>query len=524
MTATLIPLTSQPDPPQSARLATATLAAASVGADVDLPPIGPALISIGIVHFGIGAFHRAHQAVFTEDAMAATGQTSWGILGVTGRSEAVVEQLQPQNCLYGVLEKGADAPALRIVGAVRDVAWPGRDSEKVIEMLARPSTHIATLTITEKGYLRGADGDLNLSLPVVQHDVALLEREIAGEAGLPASISPLGLLVRGLARRFRQGGEPFTVLPCDNLVDNGTITHRLVTSFVAAVGRGQAAARDDLLAWLAASVTFPSTMVDRIAPATTEADRQLEGGLLGLRDDALVVAEPFKQWVIEDRFAGPRPRWEQVGAILTSDVAPYERAKLRILNATHSLLAYLGALCGHSTIAQAMTNPMLRDLARRVIDEDILPTLVTPVGMDLAVYRDSVLKRFGNPNLPHTTRQVAMDGSQKLPNRILGSVQDRLQQGETPEGLALAVAAWITYVASTIGGDTILDDPLAELLQATIGDADAVRTDPNGVVQRMLALGQIFPQAVQQSVAFHDAVRQQLFTVQTIMRAARAQA
>ncbi|TFD57642.1 mannitol dehydrogenase family protein [Cryobacterium sp. Hh7] len=510
-------------PPVSARLALDTLAGLSATPGLALPRVDAASVSIGIVHFGIGAFHRAHQAVFTEDAMALSGESGWGIFGVTGRTEAVAQQLQPQDCLYGVLEKGVDDPQLRIISAVRDVAWPGRDSEKIIDMVARPSTHIATLTITEKGYLRGPDGDLDLALPVVQLDLSLLERELGGETGLPASTSPLGLLVRGLARRFRQGGEPFTVLPCDNLVDNGTITHRLVTSLVAAVGDDRSKERDELLVWLAASVTFPSTMVDRIAPATTEADRQLEGNLLGLRDEALVVAEPFKQWVIEDRFAGPRPRWEAAGAILTLDVAPYERAKLRILNATHSMLAYLGALCGHVTIAQAMTDPVLVDLARRIIDEDILPTLATPDGMDLSMYRDSVLERFGNPNLPHTTRQVAMDGSLKLPNRILGTVQDRLQQGQTPAGLALTVAAWITYVASTIGeGGAVLDDPLADLLQAAVGHASTVHTDPNGVVDRVLALGQIFPPAVQASAEFRQAVVDELATVQTIVRASFA--
>nr|WP_084141512.1 mannitol dehydrogenase family protein [Cryobacterium roopkundense] len=479
------------------------------------PRVDPATLTIGIVHFGIGAFHRAHQAVFTEDAAAATGDTRWGILGVTGRTDSVVRQLQPQDCLYSVLQKGAAATSLRIVGTVRDVAWPARDSHKVAATLALPTTHIATLTITEKGYLRAGDG-IDLSLPVVQHDLALIERELLGEGGLPASGSPIGLLVRGLARRFRSGGEPFTVLSCDNLVNNGAIARALVFSLVQALA--PSAGRDDLLAWLGASVSFPSSMVDRIAPATTPADRAEAFGILGLRDEALVVAEPFTQWVIEDDFAGPRPEWQLAGAILTADVTPYERAKLRILNATHTQLAYLGALSGLATIAQAIADPALRAAARGTIDGDILPTLDVPLGMDLEEYRDSVLERFTNPNLPHTTLQVGMDGSQKLPTRILGTVADRLAAGHTPGGLALTVAAWITFVTSTLAPHgPALDDPLAALLQTTAGSVDAAVTEPAALVDRFFALAEVFPPAVGTSVAFRDAVVAQLAAVQRLV-------
>jgi fructuronate reductase len=205
----------------SPRLSAATLASsAAVRSGVTGPLVDPETLTIGIVHFGIGAFHRAHQAVFTEEAAAATGDTSWGIMGVTGRSDSVVRQLGPQDCLYGVLERGVDSTRLVLVGSVRDIAWPGTDSDRVAEVIARPTTHIATLTITEKGYLRAADGDLDVSLDSVRRDVAIIRGELAGESGLAASTTPLGLLVRGLARRFRRGGEPFTVLPCDNLVDN----------------------------------------------------------------------------------------------------------------------------------------------------------------------------------------------------------------------------------------------------------------------------------------------------------------
>jgi fructuronate reductase len=480
------------------------------------PRIDPTETTIGIVHFGIGAFHRSHQAVFTEDAAAATGESGWGILGVTGRSDAVVEQLRPQDCLYGVLQKDRDETSLRIVGSVREVAFPGRDSVRVVEVLAGPTTQIATLTITEKGYLRAPDGAIDLSLASVQHDLRIIERQLAGEQPTEPSETAIGLLVRGLAARFSLGAEPFTVLCCDNLVDNGSMVKRVILSLAAAIGTGdRSSAR--FLDWLGESVAFPSSMVDRITPAVTEVDREEALALLGLRDDALVVAEPFSQWVIEDRFAGRRPAWELAGVTITDDVAPYEKAKLRILNATHSLLAYLGMVKGHRTIADAVADDALLLVAGRVLDDDILPTLEELPGLDLRQYRDTVLERIGNPALKHTTRQVGMDGSQKLPNRIIGVAVERLAAGEVPRGLALAIAAWIRYIASTMEeGAPPLDDPIADVLTAAIGSADAPDTDPTGVVDRMFAIAAVFPAELAASTEFRDAVAAQLDEVRRI--------
>lgn len=501
----------------TSRLSATTLASsAAVRPGVTGPHVDPETLTIGIVHFGIGAFHRAHQAVFTEEAAAATGATCWGIMGVTGRSDSVVRQLRPQDCLYGVLERGSDSTSLRLVGSVRDIAWPGTDSDRVAEMIARPTTHIATLTITEKGYLRAADGDIDVSLDSVRRDVDIIRGELAGESGLPASTTPLGLLVRGLARRFRRGGEPFTVLPCDNLIDNGPTTRRLVTSLVTAAGVGA----DGFADWLAASVTFPSTMVDRIVPATSGQDRLLAAEMLGLHDEALVVAEPFRQWVIEDRFAGPRPAWELGGAILTADVAPYERVKLRVLNGAHSMFAYLGALKGHATIAQAVADASLRDAVLSVLDDDVLPTLEAPDGLDLEQYRDSVLQRFANPSLAHTTHQVCMDGSQKIPFRFLSSAADRLKAGQLPLGLALALAAWIAFIASTSdAGGPVLDDPLAATLQAAVGSTDALASDPAAAVDRVFAIEEVFSAAVSGSPEFRAAVVSRLSDVRALVGA-----
>ncbi len=478
--------------------------------------VDPSALSVGIVHFGVGAFHRSHQAVFTEDAAAATGDTRWGILGVTGRTDSVVYQLRPQDCLYGVLQKGVGQTSLRIIGSLREVAWPGRDSARVLDAVASASTHIASLTITEKGYLRAPDGGIDRALPGVEHDLALIADELRGDPATAPSQTAIGLLVRGLARRFRCGGQPLTVLSCDNVVHNGVMVKKVVVSLAFAAGERVSG----WLEWLEQSVSYPSTMVDRITPAAAPADHEEAFALLGLTDEALVVAEPFSQWVVEDRFAGPRPAWENAGVILTADVDPFERAKLRILNGTHSMLAYVGVLGGFETIADAVTESALRDAARRILDDDILPTLQAPTGLDLEQYRDEVLARFANPALAHTTRQVAMDGSQKLPNRILGTAVDRLSAGQLPIGLAFVVAAWILFVASTLepGGPT-LDDPLADRLHAAVGSPDALETDAAAVVERVFALQSIFPLPLRESAAFKAAVVSQLSAVRGLVAA-----
>lgn len=504
------------------RLSLATLpvpspASTGIAFGVTGPAVDPSALSIGIVHFGIGAFHRSHQAVFTEDAAAAAGETGWGILGVTGRTDSVVQQLQPQDCLYGVLQKDASSTSLRIIGSVRDVAWPGRDSARVVATIAKPETHVATLTITEKGYLRGPDGAVDLTLAAVQADLDSAASQLGSGECFAASQTAIGLLVRGLAARFRQNRSQFTVLSCDNVIHNGRMMRTVVMSFAAAIEDGR---RDEFLAWLEASVTFPSSMVDRITPAVSAADRHEALGMLGLVDEALVVAEPFSQWVIEDRFAGPRPAWELAGAILTADVEPFERAKLRILNSTHSLLAYLGLLAGYSTIAEAVADETLCRTARRVVDDDILPTLERPPGLDLEQYRDSVLERFANPALAHTTLQVAMDGSQKVPIRFLGTVQDRLDVDVVPTGLALAVAAWIRFLAATLTADgPELNDPLAAELTAAVGSADALETEPAAVVERVFGIRAIFPARVAASGTFRDAVVTQLPEVRRLTTA-----
>ncbi|MGH3387418.1 MAG: mannitol dehydrogenase family protein [Actinomadura sp.] len=441
---------------------------------------------VGIVHLGIGAFHRAHQAVFTEDAMAAAEDLRWGIFGVTQRSRAVVDQLAPQDGLYGVLQQDAGDLRLRIVRSVRQVHYVGDGPHVVVDRIADPDVSVLTITVSEKGYRRAVDGGLALDDPLVRADLA----------GAPPR-TVVGQIVRGLQRRAGRHGAGITVLSCDNLTRNGSALSRLVDDFCAALPTGEG---DALHSWITANVRFPSSMVDRIVPATSPRDFAAAEALTGVHDAGLVVAEPCNQWVIQDMFAGPRPAWERAGAELVDDVEPYETAKLRLLNATHSLLAYAGVLAGHATIADAVADPALTEAADRYMVEDATPTLCLPPEFDVAQYRASVLHRFANPALRHTTTQVAMDGSQKLPVRLLGVVRDRLAAGSEPQWAALAVAAWMLFVARSRDDARFqpLNDPIAGRLQEAAAGPTA------GLVRRMLDVREVFDEDLAGSAVFAE--------------------
>ncbi|MFD3399347.1 mannitol dehydrogenase family protein [Kribbella sp. NPDC058693] len=435
------------------------------------PAVDPRALSVGIVHLGLGAFHRAHQAVVTEQAMVATGETRWGIAGVSQRSATVRDQLAPQDGLYSVLERGLGDPTVQVIGSIRDVLTAPEDPDAVVARIADPAVTVVTLTVTEKGY-RATGTGLNLDDPEIQADLT----------GRPPR-TVVGQLAAGIARRE----EPLTIVSCDNLVANGPFLRKLVTDYFDALGKVPETFE---------ATRFPASMVDRIVPATTEDDRAEAARLLGVRDEAVVVAEPFLQWVIENDFAGDRPAWERGGAVLTADVAPWEQAKLRMLNATHSMLAYLGALRGYETIAEAVRDDELSRLSQALMTDDVVPTLTPPDGLDLAQYGASVLERFANPALKHRTRQVAMDGSVKLPVRMLGTVRDRLAAGAEPRTISLAVAAWMVYVLRT----TDLDDPQADKLKAAVAGV----SEPAKLVDALLAVDSIFTPDLRDSTVFRE--------------------
>jgi fructuronate reductase len=421
----------------------------------DVPNIG-----IGIVHLGIGAFHRAQTAIFSDDALALE-PGDWGICGVSMRSADVRDRLSPQDGLYTAVEKSPAGIHRRVVGSVREVLFLGDQRRQVSARLAAAETRIVSLTVTEKGYCHDpATGSLNFEHPDIVHDLAHPD----------APRSAVGLITAALdARRLSHGGA-LTILCCDNLPHNGALVRGLVMAF--------AEARNARLArWIEAQVSFPATMVDRIVPATTEIDITENDAALGLHDAAPVMHEPFKQWAIEDRFAAGRPPWERVGAELVDDVAPFEAMKLRLLNGSHSAFAYLGFLAGHEFIYQVAAQPDFVTFMRRMMATEVVPTLRVPVGVDIGAYQQALITRFGNPALPHRTQQIAMDGSQKLPQRLLATVRDNLAAGRSIDMLALAVAGWMRYVGGRdeAGRAIKVSDPLAAEFERIAGESGVHR-------------------------------------------------
>ncbi len=398
--------------------------------------------AVGIVHFGIGAFHRAHQAWYTDRAMDG-GDRNWAITGVSLRSAAVAEQLEQQDGLYTLAEKSGAGEALRLIGAVRNVLVASHSAAAVETALASPSVHIVSLTITEKGYCRADDGSLDFAL--------------AGSGSAYALISA------GLRRRKALGLPGLTLLCCDNLADNGAQLQRLMEQYLERMEPG-------LLGWFRQECSCPATMVDRIVPATTPQDRDNVARQLGLEDAGAIVTEPFSQWVIEDRFAGPRPGWETVGAELVGAVAPYEAAKLRMLNGAHSLLAYCGLQRGHQFVHQAVADPELRMLAERLMLQEAAPTIAATAGQNLPAYAAALLDRFANPALNHRLIQIAMDGTQKIPQRWLETLAANRAMGRDCPAIMAGLRAWFAHSRGDNGPP---DDPLADRLNAIWQHSDA---------------------------------------------------
>lgn len=408
-------------------------------------------VRIGIVHLGIGAFHRAHQAIYVDDRLAA-GERAWAICSASLRSPDTRDALAPQDGLYTLAVRSGGNERLRVVGSVRNVLVAPENPETLIRAMSDPAVRIVSLTVTEKGYCHDpATRRLKENHPDIVADLARPQN--------PRSAP--GFLVEALRRRRESGTPAFTVLCCDNLPANGHTVRNVVAGF--------AALRDANLArWIEDEVAFPSTMVDRIVPATTNEDRTAICARLGFDDAWPVVTEPFSQWVIEDRFPSGRPRFEEAGAELVTDAAPYEVMKLRLLNGSHSTLAYLGYLAGYETIAETMSDGAFARLVKVLMDEEVTPTLTMPPGANLARYKASLLERFANPALKHRTWQIAMDGSQKLPQRLLGTIRDRLAAGRSFDRLALGVAAWMRYVGGIDEQSQPIDvrDPLADRLKS----------------------------------------------------------
>lgn len=445
-----------------------------LNAAVRVPAYDRSRLKAGIVHLGIGAFHRAHQAFYTEAVLNQFGG-EWGIIGCSLRSPTVRDQLEPQDNLYTLIERSGEGEKLQVIGAVIKTLVGPEDPAALIQIMADPAIKIISLTITEKGYCHDpATGDVNFSHPDIQHDLQNLHQPR----------SAIGFIVGALQQRYQQQEKSFTLLSCDNLPNNGEVLEKVVRQFSAKISPG-------LCEWIQTHTHFPCTMVDRIVPATTDGDRnEFEAGI-GMRDEAMVIAEPFSQWVIEDKFSDARPQWEAVGAQLVSDVRIFEKMKLRLLNGSHSTLAYTGYLSGFDYISQVMSEPAFVRMIRLYMEREAGETITAPDGFDIGLYQAQLRDRFFNKALKHRTWQIAMDGSQKLPQRLLESLREQLAGQGHIDIICLAVAAWIRYVSGVDerGQAIEVSDPLAANLRAC---CDRHAGNPRAMVEAVVAIPQVF--------------------------------
>lgn len=438
---------------------------------------------IGIVHIGPGAFHRAHQAVYTDNASQYGGH--WGICGVSMRSTGVRDELASQDNLYtlAILDEN---PSYQVISAIKQVLVLGEQRAEVMQQLTASTTHIISLTITEKGYCLNGDGKLDLAHADILFDLAHPE----------APRSAIGLVVAALNIRKQKEAADLTIISCDNLADNGAKLGKAVIAYAKQLSRA-------LADWIEQTIRFPNTMVDSITPASNDELRERVAQGIQLQDNWPIQREAFTQWVIEDNFSGPRPAWEKVGVTFTQDVSGYEKAKLRLLNGSHSTLAYLGLRCGFSTVNEAISHPVIFKLIKTMLNQEVKVSFNAPAELAVDDYIDAILKRYGNSHIRHLLSQIAWDGSQKLPFRLLGSIQDNLAKGQPVKLMCTGVAAWLQFLVTSAKTSFPIVDPLADvLISAAAYCSGNVKED----VTRLLALEQVFPVSLVNNSVFVEAV------------------
>jgi fructuronate reductase len=442
------------------RLSNATLG--GLPTPIETPRYDRAAASAGIVHLGLGAFHRAHQAVFVDDCLSA-GEADWGIVGASLRSADTRDALGPQDGLYTLSVVDGSGEKLRVVGSILSSLVAPENPAALLDALTDPGVKIVTLTVTEKAYLRDASGALDEKHPDILWDLK--------NPSVPKTAH--GFLTEAIHRRRTAAAAPFTVLSCDNLPANGVTLKRLLVAF--------ATLRDpELGRFVEESIAFPSSMVDRIVPATTDEDRARIGNALGVADAWPVTTEPFLQWVIEDHFPSGRPHWERFGVEMVKDVAPFEDMKLRLLNGSHSSIAYLGLLMDKATVSQAFADPLIRKFIQRLWAEAI-PSLPGGVGLKPEAYTGELVKRYDNPALKHRTAQIANDGSQKLPQRIVATALERAAAGGSVRHLMLTPAAWIA--ACEARGQTLPSNHFTDPLDGALAEIFAKGADAEKTVR-----------------------------------------
>ena len=445
-----------------------------------------------IVHIGFGAFHRAHQALFT-DRLLNKGNSDWAIceVNIVG-GEELINDIRKQDHLYTVLEKGATSKQAYIIGSVKESLLAPIDGiEAILAKMADPVIEIVSLTVTEKGYcmLPGGAG-LDLNNQLIKSDLSSPTKPMSAP----------GVIVEALYRRMQRGLKSFTALSCDNMPENGLVLKKAILDL--------ANARDPELAqWIETNTTFPCTMVDRIVPAATaETLTEIQDVLGGMFDPCGIACEPFIQWVIEDNFVTARPNWNVVGAEFVDNVVPYEEMKLRMLNGSHSFLAYLGYLAGYEHINDCMNDEAYKQATLSLMLQQQAPTLNVPPQVNLQQYAEKLIERFSNPSLKHRTWQIAMDGTQKLPQRLLDSIRWHITHNSDFSLLALGVAGWMRYVGGIDDHKQIIDvrDPMVDELKKLVTASD----DGIERVKALLTLNAVFGTDLPNNSLFKDKVTQ----------------
>lgn len=456
----------------------------------ELPQYAREDITAGIVHIGVGGFHRAHMAVYLHQLMQRKN-TQWGICGVglLPSDAGMRDALKSQDFLYTVAERSAEGEKAHVIGSIVDYLLASDGADKVIAKMADKGTHIVSLTITESGYFcNEATGELDKQHPDIAHDL--------NDPDHPKTV--YGYLTLALERRQKAGLKPFTLMSCDNLQQNGTLLRKMLLAFVRQV-------RPALAQWLADEGAFPNTMVDRITPRTTVADREMLAKTFGIDDAWPVVTEPFMQWIIEDDFCDGRPPWEEVGAQFVKNVESYEMMKLRLLNASHSAMGYLGYLAGYQYIHEIIGDPQFRRYIRAMMASEVRPLLPEVPGIDLDVYCETLITRFSNPTIMDQATRICMHGSGKIPKFILPSIIDQVKRDGPMRLLSLCVASWFRYLTGKDeqGRAFTIDDPMAHELQAR---AEEGKNDP----RVLIATPGLFPDSLRASPAFLQEVREAL--------------
>jgi mannitol 2-dehydrogenase len=445
-------------------------------------------VNQSIVHIGVGGFHRAHQTVYTEDLFHLEGDLSWGFcgIGLLPQDSKMHDALRSQDHLYTLVERQNEGDTARVVGSLVNFLFAPDDRETVLEKMAVPETKIVSMTITEGGYyIHSGTGLFDDQHPDIQHDLQNPE----------APRGAFGFLLEALDRRRKRGLAPFTVMSCDNIQGNGDVAKKMLLTF--------AELRDPILAsWVQNHCLFPNSMVDRITPATTDEHRQLVREKFGIDDAWPVMTEGFKQWVIEDHFVQGRPAWEKVGAQMTTDVLPYEKMKLRLLNASHQALCYIGMLFGYEYAHQTMEDEDIRTLVARMMDEEVTPLLPPVPGIDLEVYKTTLIERFANPAIRDQLSRIGIYGSSGIPKFVLPSIEEQLRRGGSIKLLSFTIACWFRYLKGQDekGNEILMKDPMAPHLREI---AQRAGRDPSP----LLALREIFSEELASSPEFVDEMR-----------------